>query len=510
MDLNSGATTIIAIVVLAVIAISLLAFVASRVRRVPPNEALIVVGRGAERTETGGIASPQKVIIGGRTFVWPVFQEGFKLSLEQYQTPVEVEAIDSNFIRTGVKATVNFKVTGTEDGVRRAAQRYLLQQHQLTSIVQQSLEGSLRGLIGGQAVDDLVKNFSRLAADAVNETKQELSELGLQIETLNVRDVSTPGSTYLQDRGRAEAATARQQAEVKEAEAERSSALARIENEQQTNERQLELDLRKSQIKAETDRAAATATAAGELARAEQDALVAAQERAATAAQAEVTEQRLIIDVRKPAEAAAYAAVQEANAQRDTLNARVEADVFRRTKEAEAARTAAENQAAADVAAGEAAASVQLARGEAEARIVAAKGTADAEVIAKRGTAEASSIKEKGLAEAEAVSKLAEARNKLDGQGLAALVAGQLPGISAEIAKGYGQIESLSIISTDGASATTKDIAGGMAGTFDIVKQTTGLDLAAIVGGRAILDGVGGVATTASASGGAAESSSGV
>jgi flotillin len=97
MDFISGNISVVAIVVAVVIVVALLSFVASRVRRVPPNEALIVVGRGAERSEGGGISSPQKVIIGGRTFVWPIFQEGFKLSLEQYQTPVEVQAIDANY-----------------------------------------------------------------------------------------------------------------------------------------------------------------------------------------------------------------------------------------------------------------------------------------------------------------------------------------------------------------------------------------------------------------------------
>ena len=244
MDFISSNTSIVSVVVVIVIIVALLGFIASRIRRVPPNQALIVVGRGAAKEAAAGITSPQKVIIGGRTFIWPIFQEGFKLSLEQYQTSVDVTAIDSNFIRTSVKATVNFKVTGSEDGVRRAAQRYLLQQAKLPEIVQQSLEGSLRGLIGGRAVDELVKNFAQLAQDAVTETKGELAELGLQIETLNIREIETPGSTYLADRGRAEAAQARQIAEVREAETVRAAALSRIENEQLTAERQRELDIR--------------------------------------------------------------------------------------------------------------------------------------------------------------------------------------------------------------------------------------------------------------------------
>ncbi|GAB2975199.1 flotillin family protein [Frigoribacterium salinisoli] len=449
MDFVTANVTIVAVLVAVVIALALLAFVASRIRRVPPNEALIVVGRGSEKTQAG-ISSPQKVIIGGRTFIWPVFQEGFRLSLEQYQTPVEVQAIDSNYIRTAIKATVNFKVTGTEDGVRRAAQRYLLQQGQLPVIVQQSLEGSLRGLVGGQPVDDLVKNFSRLAADAVNETKGELAELGLQIETMNIREIETPGSTYLADRGRAEAAQARQNAEVREAEAERTAALARIENTQQTAERQLQLDLRQAQIKAETDRANAEALAAGELARAEQDRLVAEQESIAVKEQARVADERLNIEVRQPAAAQKYVAIQQAEADRDTQKATVEADVFRRTETARAAREAAENEAAA---------------------------------VEAAGRAEAAAISAKGLAEAEAVDALAVAQGKYGQAALASQVITALPDIAREMAAPLGNIEHLSVVSTDGANDLTKGVANNITQLQDVVKASTGLDLVTLLGG---------------------------
>jgi len=449
VDLITSNVGVVAIVVAVVVALALLAFVAGRIRRVPPNEALIVVGRGAEKAE-GGISSPQKVIIGGRTFIWPIFQEGFSLSLEQYQTPVEVQAIDSNYIRTAVKATVNFKVTGTEDGVRRAAQRYLLQQGQLPVIVQQSLEGSLRGLVGGQPVDDLVKNFSRLAADAVNETKGELAELGLQIETMNIREIETPGSTYLADRGRAEAAQARQNAEVREAEAERTAALARIENTQQTAERQLQLDLRQAQIKAETDRANAEALAAGELARAEQDRLVAEQESIAVKEQARVADERLGIEVRQPAAAQKYVAIQQAEAERETQKANVEADVFRRTETARAAREAAENEAAA---------------------------------VEAAGRAEAAAISAKGLAEAEAVDALAVAQGKYGQAALASQVITALPDIAREMAAPLGNIDTLSVVSTDGANDLTKSVANNITQLQDVVRASTGLDLVALLGG---------------------------
>ena len=67
-------------------------------------------------------------MIGGRTFVWPILQQGFSISLEQRQIGITVEGVDKNRIKIAIKASINFKVSGTEDGVRRAAQRFLSQQ----------------------------------------------------------------------------------------------------------------------------------------------------------------------------------------------------------------------------------------------------------------------------------------------------------------------------------------------------------------------------------------------
>ena len=110
-----------------------LAFVASRIRRVPPNEALIVVGRGAGKSEAQ--TASQRVVVGGRAFVWPVLQQGFAISLEQRQIGITVEGVDKNRIKIAIKASINFKVRGDEEGVRRAAQRFLSQQHLLTEII---------------------------------------------------------------------------------------------------------------------------------------------------------------------------------------------------------------------------------------------------------------------------------------------------------------------------------------------------------------------------------------
>ncbi|MGH3706268.1 MAG: flotillin family protein, partial [Agromyces sp.] len=59
---------VISIVAIVIALLALLTFIARRIRRVPPNEALVIVGRGAGRAAPEQ-SSAQRVVIGGRTFV---------------------------------------------------------------------------------------------------------------------------------------------------------------------------------------------------------------------------------------------------------------------------------------------------------------------------------------------------------------------------------------------------------------------------------------------------------
>lgn len=472
MDFVTQNVSVIAVIALVVVAVAIGGFIASRIRRVPPNQALVIVGRGAGRSASGDSESGQRVVIGGRVFVWPILQQGFLVSLEQRQIGISVEGVDKNFIKLAIQASVNFKVSGTAEGVRRAAQRFLSQQGSLNQIIQQSLEGSLRSIIGNLPVQEIISNRNALSEAVVEATKVDLAEQGLQVDLLNISDISTPGTSYLQDLGRAEAAFAKQNAEIKEAETARASEFARIEAAEQIAERQKALSLKQAAIKAETDRANAEANAAGQLATAEQDKLVAAQQREALIEQAKVEQERLDISVRKPAEAEAYAAVTAAQAERDAANAATEADAFKRTRIAEANKIAAVQDAEA------AAEAVRLAGlGERDKQLALAEG------VKAEGDARASAIAATGLAEAQATDAKAEALQKYGDAALAQEIIGRLPEIARAVAEPLAAIGNLTVVSTDGASAVTKTVTQVVSEVPAVVKNLTGLDLAELLRG---------------------------
>lgn len=468
--LNNGNITILAVVVLIVALLGLVAFIANRIRRVPPNEALIIVGRGAGKKSAG--ETGQKVIVGGRVFVWPILQQGFSISLEQRQIGITVEGVDKNRIKIAIKASINFKVRGDEEGVRRAGQRFLSQQGTLTEIIKESLEGSLRSIVGDMTIEQIISDRKGLSDRVVDSTKTDLAEQGLQVDLLNISDISTPGSDYLANLGRAENARARQVAEVSEAEAKRASEFATIEAAEQVAERRKALELKQASIKAQTDKANAEANAAGQLARAEQDRLVATQQREALAEQAKVTEEELDISVRKPAEADAYASVQRANATRDAQNAATEADAFKRTTIAQANKTAAIQDA-------EANAEAVRRNGEAERdrQVALAAG------IQAEGEARAAATEAEGRAEAAALDAKAEALKKYGEAALTQELISKLPEIVRAAAEPMSNIKDMTVISTDGASAVTKNITSVLAESQEVIKATTGLDLSSILAG---------------------------
>lgn len=467
--LDNGAA-VLAVAALIIAFVAVIALITKRIKRVPPNEALIIVGRGAGKSTAADAG--QRVVVGGRVFVWPVLQQGFPISLEQRQIGITVEGVDRNRIKLAIKASINFKVRGDEEGVRRAAQRFLSQQATLNDVINQSLEGSLRAIIGDMTIEQIISDRKSLQDAVVASTKTDLAEQGLQVDLLNISDISTPGSDYLANLGRAEAARARQVAEVKEAEAQQISEFAKIQAMEQIAQRQRDLSLKQAGIKAETDRANAEADAAGQLARAEQDKLVATLQRDALSEQAKVTEEQLDIDVRKPAEAAAYAAVQQANAERDAANAATEADAFKRTRIAEANKIAAVQDA-------EAAATATIRAGNAERD----RQIAEAQAIEALGLARAAAARAEGIAAADATRAQAEALREQGAAVLAQQVIALMPEIVRAAAEPISAIDRLTVVSTDGASAITKTVSQVLAEGQEVIKSLTGLDLTSLVSG---------------------------
>jgi flotillin len=494
---------LIAVAGLAALVITLVAFVVSRIKVAGPNEAFIITGRKgkAGSDDTSG----QKVVMGASVFVVPFVQKLGVMGLSSRQIGISVPAaVSSNGIRCSLEGVAVVKVGGTETLIRAASQRFLGQQQEIDVFTREVLAGSLRAIVGRLSVEEIIRDRAAFAAAVAEEAENSLTGQGLMLDTFQLQDIQAEGN-YLADLGRPEAARAEKDAAIAEAVARREAEQARIAAEEEIAIANRELQLKQAEIKAETDAAAANAAASGPLAQAAKDQEVIQAQEQVAARRAELKEAELDTEIRRPADASRYAIEQEAEANkaREIAEAQAKAEQLRlsgaaererRTALAEAVR--AEGQAEADagkakeIAQAEAQAEQLRLTGAAErerrtalAEALRAEGQAEAEAITVKGEAEASATQAKGEAEAEAMHKKADAYKQYGNAAIVDIVAETLPKVVAEAARPMGQIGSMTVISTDGASQTVKSVASTVTQGTEIARALFGVDLGQLVAG---------------------------
>lgn len=461
---------VIAVAGVVVLLVLLALTVVSRYKVAGPSQAFIVTGRRGKKStdpETGRVFtdnSGQKVVVGGGVFVVPFVQQRFTLDLSSRHIPVAVRgAVTLRGVKANLDGVAIVKVGGTEDSIRAAAQRFLMQQDGIVGFTQEVLSGALRAIVGRMSVEDVIRDRAAFAGQVAEEAEASLSGQGLVLDAFQIQDITTEGS-YLEDLGRPEAARAKQEADIAEAVARRTAEQARLKAEEEIAVAQRTFALKQAEIKAETDEAAARAAAAGPLAEAaRQQEILVEQERVAER-QAALTDRQLDTQVRKPADAKRYAAEQEAESRRVARVKQAEAERARLTGEGEKQRRGA--LAEADAIEG-------LKQGEAE----RSRRAAAAEAVRLEGDAEAAAITAKGAAEAEAMRKKADAYEQYGDAAVLQMLVSVLPEVVAKASEPLSAIDKMTVISTDGAGRIPRAVADNVAQGLELLGSTTGVDL---------------------------------
>ncbi|WP_121708800.1 flotillin family protein [Streptomyces sp. E5N91] len=458
---------VIAVVGVVVLLVLLALVVVSRYKVAGPSEAFIVTGRRGKRStdpETGRVFtdnSGQKVVVGGGVFVVPFVQQRFTLDLSSRHIPVAVRgAVTLRGVKANLEGVAIVKVGGTEDAIRAAAQRFLMQQDGIVGFTQEVLSGALRAIVGRMSVEDVIRDRAAFAGQVAEEAEASLSGQGLVLDAFQIQDITTEGS-YLEDLGRPEAARAKQEADIAEAVSRRAAEQARLKAEEEIAVAQRTLYLKQAEIKAETDQAEARANASGPLAEAARQQDILAEQEKVAERQAALKDRQLDTEVRKPADAQRYAAEQEAEARR-----------VARVKQAEAER-------AAGIAAAQAEAERARLTGEGEKQ----RRSALADAVRLEGDAEAAAIGAKGAAEAEAMEKKADAFDRYGDAAVLQMLVEVLPQVVAKASEPLAAVDKMTVISTDGASRLTRTVADNVAQGMELLGSTTGVDLASLLKG---------------------------
>jgi len=422
-----------------------------------PNEALIISGLGAR------LASPDtadslgfKIVTGKGTVLVPGFQTARRLVLDSRAAQLEVSCVTKQGIPVHVRGMVIYKIGDDYASIANAARRFLDQQNRMDEKTHTLFAGHLRSIVGSLTVEEMIHNREALTSEVRQSSSVEMSKLGLVVDSLQIQEIEDTAG-YIENLGKPHAAAVAAAARI--AGAQRDQEATEAEQVANANKAAASRDsqLKQASFQAEIDRANAHTKQAGPLAEATARQEVVVQETRAAELEAQLAEQRLQSQVRKPADAKAYQQRTLAEADRDAQISRAQADAreteLRAGADATRVKAAAQAEAEATKTRGEATAFATRASGEAEAAATQARGLAEAEASKARGLAEAESAKARGLAEAQAIKARAEALAENQEAVVAQQLAEKWPDIVAAGAQALGSVDHMIVLNgADGVS----------------------------------------------------------
>ena len=423
-----------------IILILLIAFVASRYHVAGANEALIVAGsRGAKvRDERGQTVSAKgdkgvKVVVGGGTFVMPLVNRVGRLKLTARQISVQLaDAVTSQGIKVQVQGVATFKIGRDVESLRNAAERFLdSKPEQVDSIVKNVLEGSLRSIVGTLTIEELIRDRQKLLQQVQDAAKGDLATSGLLIDAFTIQSFSDE-SNYIELLGKQSVATVARDARMAQASTDQEAAVREAEAQQIKINAARDVSLREAETKMQVAAAQARADQAGPLAQAQAQQEVVRKQTELAQLEADRKEKELLSTTVKPAAADAQAVIARAE-------------------------------------------------GEKRARIAAAE--ADAETTRLEGGAEAQIVLTKGEAEAKALAMRADAYKQFNEAAIIQTVLAALPEIVKAAAEPMGHIDSLTVMSADGASDVVRNATRAVIESTTAIKGLTGLDVPSLIGG---------------------------
>lgn len=469
-----------------VLVILIVLLILSRIKVAGPNQAFLVTGRrGRATTGADGQVSTdlsgQKVVMGASVFVLPIVQKLHSVDLSSRRIPVAIRGgVSKQGVKCDLEGVAIVKVGGNESSIRAAAQRFLNQQQGIDIFTSEVLAGALRSIVGRLTIEEIIRDRAAFASAVAEEAEASLTGQGLVLDTFQLQDIQAEG-TYLEDLGRPEAARVIKEASIAEARARQAAEQERLLADEAIAVANRQLSLKQAEISAEIDAAKAEAAAAGPLAQAAQDQRILTEQEKVAERNAALKERQLDTEVRKPADADRYRTEQQAEADKNAAIAKADAD-------RQAAIAAAQAAAERDRLTGEGERARRTALAEAEAIEGAKRGEAEklrrqaiAEAVEKEGAADAFAIGARGQAEAEAMQKRADAFAQYNEAAVLDLLVKVLPDLVGKASEPLSAVDKLTIISTDGTSKLTKQVADNVGQGIQIASDLTGLDIPALL-----------------------------
>lgn len=438
--------------------------------KAPPDTAYIISGLGKRR-----------ILIGRAGWHLLFFERVDKLSLKVMQVDVKTsEAVPTNeFINVNVDGVANIKISSDPALLNRAAETLLgKNQNELVSLVTQVLEGNMREIVGSVGLKEMVQDRQGVAQKITGNVVPDMEKLGIEVVNFNIQNFKDNAGT-IENMGIDNVEQIRKNAQIAKANAQRDIAIAtaqaeeeanavRVETQKKIAEQDAELNVQKAEMQIKADNKRAEADAAYSIQQENQrktieitaaNANIAKKEKEAEIAEREIAikERRLDAEIRKQADAMFYKTEKEAEAELIRRQKIAEAQKFEQFKEAEAKKYEALQ--------------------EAEAR----RAAAEAERYAMEQEAEG--IRAKGEAEAEAIEKKAVAQKKMGEASVIEMYLQALPEVVKNAALPLAQTDKIVMYGDGNSAKLIKDVMHGASQVMDGMKESTGIDLGALIAG---------------------------
>lgn len=458
-------------IVLPVILILILIVFVTGYVKASPDTAIII----------SGLRKNPKILIGKAGVKIPFLERKDELNLQLI--PIDVKTSNAvptaDYININVDATVNVKISDREERLALAAQNFLNKNSDyIGRVAREVLEGNVREIVGKMALEEMVSDRQKFALLVKENAEPDLAAMGLDIISFNVQNF-VDGNGVIENLGVDNIVKIQKNAAISRAESEKEIAKAQANAKREANDaevnaeseiakKQNELAIQKAELKRESDVKKAEADSAYKIQEEEQrktieittaNANIAKQEKEILLKQkeAEVMEQALDAQVKKKAEADKFAKQQQADAELYERQREAEAKKFETEKESEAMKAQAE----------------------------AKKFTMEqeAEGIRTKGLAEAEAIRAKAIAEAEGIEKKAEAMAKMGEAAVLEMYFKALPEVVKNAATPLNNVDKITMYGDGNSAKLMKDIMGTVVQVTDGLKESTGVDLQAVLSG---------------------------
>ena len=428
-----------------------------------------------------GLRKNPKVLIGKAGIKIPFLERKDELNLQLI--PIDVKTSNAvptaDYININVDATVNVKISDNEDRLKLAAQNFLNKNSEyIGRVAREVLEGNVREIVGKMALEEMVSDRQKFAVLVKENAEPDLAAMGLDIISFNVQNF-VDGNGVIENLGVDNIVKIQKNAAISRADSEKEIAKAQANAKREANEaevnaeseiakKQNELAIQKAELKKESDIKKAEADSAYRIQEEEQrktieittaNANIAKQEKEILLKQkeAEVMEQSLDAQVKKKAEADKFAKQQQADAQLYERQREAEAKKFETEKESEALKA------------------------QSEAKKYAMEQ--EAEGIRTKGIAEAEAIRAKAVAEAEGIEKKAEAMTKMGEAAVLEMYFKALPEVVKNAAAPLANVDKITMYGEGNSAKLMKDVMGTVVQVTDGLKESTGVDLSAVLSG---------------------------